>query len=503
MRDNILDNDSISIILDNMSISDIKNLSRTNRKFRRLGNDKIRIIKRNLANMLNVQISDIDDLNENFDLLIGYAQNKEIQKVKMILKYFPEHRDADDDEANTLIIIAVNTENIELAKFLLKDDLVPLNRRNDYGETPLIRASFHAINNAQLVKMLLEAEADPDIQDELGQTALMKAGYTGNIEIVKRLLNAGADPNIQDENGSTVLFDVINRGHVKVLKLLLRKGVNPNIEDNNNRTALMMADYRGNDEFLEKRDEIIKSIVQQPQIKKKTKKRQTKQRKKSKRRKRRNKLKKEKRKFKMYQVDDNEIMVNLPPTYTPYQAPDPPYVRPPVEAMNDIVALQNRVRDLDNLLERTQTSCDGRIKELNKLNDKLKQQVLVEKNKLRNMSGNIQQRVSQLASQLAQEKCNDLLTSNKQLQDQLRSLHKNMNDVLEEFEQNQKSKLIIYDKRIYNLMMKIMYVFQIDIRNPNGQREFEESLDREQTAFRRNYIREIREIKDILMRQYD
>lgn len=498
MRDNILDNDSISIILDNMSISDIENLSRTNRKFRQLGYYKIRTIKRNLANMLNVQISDIDDLNENFDLLIGYAQNKEIQKVKMILKYFPEYRDADDDEANTLIIIAVNTENIELAKFLLKDDLVPLNRRNDYGETPLIRASFHAINNAQLVKMLLDAGSDPDIQDELGQTALMKAGYTGNIEIVKRLLNAGANPNIQDENGSTVLFDVINRGHVKVLKLLLRKGVNPNIEDNNNRTALMMADHRGNDEFLEKRDEIIKSIAQQPQIKKKTKKRQTKQRKKSKRRKRRNKLKKEKRKFKMDQVDDNEIIVNLPPTYTPYQAPDPPYVRPPVEPMNDIVALQNRVRDLDNLLERTQTSCDGRIKELNKLNDKLKQQVLVEKNKLRKMSGNMQQRVSQLA----QEKCNDLLTSNKQLQDQLRSLHKNMNDILEEFEQNQNKKLIIYDQRIYNLMMNIMHVFKIDKKNPNGQREFEESLNSEQTAFRRNYIREIREIRDILMRQY-
>jgi len=502
MRDNILDNDSINIILDNMSISDIENLSRTNRKFRRLGNDKIRIIKRNLANMLNVQISDIDDLNENFDLLIGYAQNKEIQKVKIILKYFPEHRDADDDEANTLIIIAVNTQNIELAKFLLKDDLVPLNRRNDYGETPLIRASFHAINNAQLVKMLLDAGADPDIQDELGQTALMKAGYTGNIEIVKRLLNAGADPNIQDENGSTVLFDVINRGHVKVLKLLLRKGINPNIEDNNNRTALMMADYRGNDEFLEKRDEIIKSIVQQPQIKKKTKKtkkRQTKQRKKSKRRKRRNKLKKEKRKFKMDQVDDNEIMINLPPTYTPYQAPDPPYVRPPVEPMNDIVALQNRVRDLDNLLEGTQTSCDRRIKELKKLNDKLKQQVLVEKNKFRNISGNIQQK----ASQLAQEKCNDLLTSNKQLQDQLRSLHKSMNNVLEEFEQNQRKKLIIYDQRIYNLMMNIMYVFKIDKKNPNGQREFEESLNSEQMAFRRNYIREIRDIREFLMRQYD
>ena len=77
-----------------------------------------------------------------------------------------------------------------------------------------------------------------------------------------------------------------------------------------------------------------------------------------------------------------------------------------------------------------------------------------------------------------------------------------MNDILEEFEQNQNKKLIIYDQRIYNLMMNIMHVFKIDKKNPNGQREFEESLNSEQTAFRRNYIREIREIRDILMRQY-
>lgn len=54
-----------------------------------------------------------------------------------------------------------------------------------------------------------------------GQTALMLAVSHGRLDMVKMLLEAGADINIQDEDGSTALMCAAEHGHIEIVKHFL------------------------------------------------------------------------------------------------------------------------------------------------------------------------------------------------------------------------------------------------------------------------------------------
>eukprot|EP00058_Branchiostoma_floridae_P000396 XP_002585884.1 hypothetical protein BRAFLDRAFT_85068 [Branchiostoma floridae] len=66
-----------------------------------------------------------------------------------------------------------------------------------------------------------------------GQTALMLAVSHGRQEIVKMLIDAGAEVNLQDEDGSTALMCASEHGHLEIVKLLLAQpGCDATITDN-------------------------------------------------------------------------------------------------------------------------------------------------------------------------------------------------------------------------------------------------------------------------------
>jgi uncharacterized protein len=63
---------------------------------------------------------------------------------------------------------------------------------------PLCRAVCS--EKVEVVRLLLDAKADVDTQEEDGSTALMQAAGMGDLEMVKMLVAAGADPKVQDED---------------------------------------------------------------------------------------------------------------------------------------------------------------------------------------------------------------------------------------------------------------------------------------------------------------
>jgi len=75
-----------------------------------------------------------------------------------------------------------------------------------------------------------------------GQTALMLGASHGRLDTVKLLIEAGADVNIQDEDGSTSLMCAAEHGHGDIVKYLLSQAeCDPNITDNDGSTALSVA----------------------------------------------------------------------------------------------------------------------------------------------------------------------------------------------------------------------------------------------------------------------
>nr|WP_204073898.1 ankyrin repeat domain-containing protein [Planotetraspora phitsanulokensis] len=69
---------------------------------------------------------------------------------------------------------------------------VPVNLRNDKGDTLLMLAAYHG--HAATVRALTARGADPDLANDRGQTPLAGAVFKKETEVIRALMDAGADP---------------------------------------------------------------------------------------------------------------------------------------------------------------------------------------------------------------------------------------------------------------------------------------------------------------------
>lgn len=104
---------------------------------------------------------------------------------------------------------AINTKNpnIESIVKLLDNPNIDVNwkKKNvpNFGDTALIKAIFR--KDINIVKLLLAAGADVNLQNADGYTALAYASMDGNLGMVELFLEAGADPLIRNSNGKSIL----------------------------------------------------------------------------------------------------------------------------------------------------------------------------------------------------------------------------------------------------------------------------------------------------------
>jgi len=85
-----------------------------------------------------------------------------------------------------------------------------------------------------IVDILLENGVDIDRRDEYGSTVLMEASYYGKVELVRVLIERGANINIKDYRNRTILervFTKIEPTHKKIVNLLIDADKSVNIED--------------------------------------------------------------------------------------------------------------------------------------------------------------------------------------------------------------------------------------------------------------------------------
>lgn len=115
----------------------------------------------------------------------------------------------------------------------------PVNARNARGDTPLCvalqcEAAYPGCDYTPArVRALLEGGADVYAANELARTALHEASegylqaYHQGAELVRILLDAGANPNAQDAEGNTALHLAARCGELDSARLLIDGGADP------------------------------------------------------------------------------------------------------------------------------------------------------------------------------------------------------------------------------------------------------------------------------------
>ena len=169
--------------------------------------------------------------------LILAIKNDNPDDVQRLLKHQQFDMNARNKKGNTLLMFASKCKSSGVVDLLLKRPDVDANATNDRGKTALMIAAGGG--HAEVAKTLIDdGRVNLDAQDPEGKTALMLAILCHNKEAIRKLANSNADLNIQDNCGETALMYVIRSQSIKSTKQLLRNSrIKIDLKNNKGETA--------------------------------------------------------------------------------------------------------------------------------------------------------------------------------------------------------------------------------------------------------------------------
>jgi ankyrin repeat protein len=184
--------------------------------------------------------------------LLICCQKEYLQQVNLLqIKFLLEHG-ADislaDNLGQTPLLAATRGNNLNLMEWFLGKG-APVNVCDRYGNSPLLISRFSKIK----VELLLRYKADPNIQNNSGNTILhllADGGHPEALDLLSLCIKNGAAVNHRNNEGATPLLKAFNHVDLKIMKLLLENGADPNILVADNKTLLDLAEMGGRKEAI-------------------------------------------------------------------------------------------------------------------------------------------------------------------------------------------------------------------------------------------------------------
>ncbi|XP_063908779.1 ankyrin repeat domain-containing protein 17 isoform X5 [Zophobas morio] len=190
-----------------------------------------------LAMLLIERGANIEEVNdEGYTPLMEAAREGHEEMVHLLLGQGANINAQTDETQETALTLACCGGFTEVADILLKGGAdIELG-----ASTPLMEAAQEG--HLDLVKFLLENDANVHAQTQTGDTALTYACENGHTDVADYLLQYGADLEHESEGGRTPLMKACRAGHLCTVQFLISKGANVRRQTtNNDHTPLSLA----------------------------------------------------------------------------------------------------------------------------------------------------------------------------------------------------------------------------------------------------------------------
>eukprot|EP00088_Acartia_fossae_P038791 TRINITY_DN4025_c0_g1_i3.p1 TRINITY_DN4025_c0_g1~~TRINITY_DN4025_c0_g1_i3.p1 ORF type:complete len:583 (+),score=47.51 TRINITY_DN4025_c0_g1_i3:120-1751(+) len=157
--------------------------------------------------------------------LLGAVQHNDTIAVEYLLKYNASVN-LQNNLGETALSKSMFNHNPDIVRMLLENNADP-NITKKGGVTPLHIAVGE--NDTIAVEYLLKYHANTNMQDDVGATPLFKSMYIQNEDIVRMLLENNADPDIA-ANGFVPLHAAVQQNDEVAVEYLLLHNANPNVK---------------------------------------------------------------------------------------------------------------------------------------------------------------------------------------------------------------------------------------------------------------------------------
>lgn len=192
-----------------------------------------------------------DDRGRNALMMAALKGHLPVVKILISQKASLNQLDNQNQPALHYAILGGNLGVIDrLLPFYLDENKI--DHANDFGQTALILASMQGLNS--IVETLLVYQADPDLRDVNGFTALMLAIQNHHEETAHCLiekLDLDLIDNQENNNSDTLLTLAAQVGMVSVVQLLLSKGADIHLRTINSQSALYFAILNNDVELID------------------------------------------------------------------------------------------------------------------------------------------------------------------------------------------------------------------------------------------------------------
>ena len=180
---------------------------------------------------------DINQRGGRYSLAICAAAALGYDKILDILVKAGADRKCEDDVGRTCLHFACKHGAKATVKPLLEAGLDPM-KESKLGKTPF----YEAVESGdyETVSLLLDAGANAD-DITRGTPAILRAASLGHEKIVEVLLNHNADVNVQNPSGQTCLHEAVLGDHIAIVHELLANSADIHTQDQDGWTALECA----------------------------------------------------------------------------------------------------------------------------------------------------------------------------------------------------------------------------------------------------------------------